>query len=119
MKRGKAPTAAQQRWHRWLADQGCSIGYGSACIHHCAGAAAIHNKVHIGQWWVIPLSWEAHQGPGGIHGDLSLFRGHGLGECRKDIEKTIFRRLVAVYRRQRGEFPCPAEVLAAVEGFHR
>jgi hypothetical protein len=119
MKGGKAPTASQKRWHTWLAEQGCYLQLGPACIHHCVGSTGRHNKIHIGQWFVIPLSYEAHQGTGGIHGDLSAFDGHNLGERRKEIEKTIFNRLVAVYRRQHGEYPCPPDVLAAIEGYHR
>ncbi len=119
MKGGKAPTAEQKRWHQWLAETGCYIGLGPACIHHCVGSTGRHNKVHIGQWFVIPLSYEAHQGPGGIHGDLSLFKGQGLGETRKEIEKAIFGRLVAHYRRQHGWLPVPADALAAIENYHR
>ena len=119
MKGGKAPTASQKRWHTWLAEQGCYLQLGPACIHHCVGSTGKHNKVAIGQWFCIPLSYEAHQGAGGIHGDLSAFDGHKLGERRKEIEKTIFNRLVAVYRRQHGKYPCPPDVLAAIEGYHR
>lgn len=119
MKGGKAPTAEQKRWHQWLAETGCYIGLGPACIHHCVGSTGRHNKVHIGQWFVIPLSYEAHQGAGGIHGDLSAFDGHGLGETRKEIEKAIFARLVAHYHRMKGELPCPPDVLAAIEEYRR
>lgn len=38
---------------------------------------------------------------------------------RKKIEKTIFLRLVATYRRQHGEYPMPTNVIAAIEGYHR
>lgn len=117
MKRAKAPTAKQKRWHEWLAQQGCYLGIGIANLHHCVGSTAVHNKVWIGQDFVIPLSYEAHQGPHGIHGDLSLFVG--LGETRKEIEKSIFARLVAHYRRQHNELPCPADVLAAIQDYRR
>lgn len=119
MKGGKAPTAAQKRWHQWLAETGCYLGLGPACIHHCAGSTAKHDKVEIGQWWVIPLSYEAHQGPGGIHGDRSVFDGQGLGQTRKEIEKAIFGRMVAHYRRTHGEYPCSADVLQAIGEYHR
>jgi len=115
MQGGKAPTAQQKRFHKWLAEQGCYLGLGPASIHHCMGSTAKQNKVWIGQWFAIPLSYEAHQGNGGIHGDLSAFAGHGLGETRKEIEKTIWFRLVAHYRRQHGEYPCGPEVVSAIE----
>lgn len=119
MRGGKAPNAAQRRWWSWLIDQGCYIGLGDPCIHHAVGSSARHRKVEIGNWFVVPLSYEAHQGVGGIHGDLSAFVGHGLGATRKEIEKSIFRRLVAAYRRSHGEYPMPADVIAAVEDYHR
>ena len=116
----KRPTARQKRWHGWLRDQGCYLGLGPAAIHHCVGSTARHNKLHIGQDFVIPLSWEAHQGPGGIHGDLSLFHGHGLGFSRKEIEKTIFRRMVETYKRQHdGEMPMDADVYVAILEYHK
>ena len=120
MKRAKAPTAEQKRWHDWLARQGCYLGIGQANLHHCVGSTAKHRKIDIGQWWVIPLSWEAHQGPHGIHTDCKIFSGHGLGETRKEIEKTIFSRLVAHYRHQhQGELPMPADVYAAIMDYHK
>lgn len=117
MKRARQPNARQRKWHSWLAQQGCYLGLGSACIHHCVGSTGKYNKIHIGQDFVIPLSYEAHQGPRGIHGDLSIF--DGLGGTRKEIEKTIFSRLVAHYHRQHHELPCPADVLAAIEDYRR
>lgn len=121
MKGGKGPTAGQKRWHTWLAEQGCACCGAAANIHHCVGSTGKHNKVHIGQDFVIPLCYDHHQGPGGIHSDarqLALDWGYG-SMSRKQLEKTIFNRLVAVYRRQRGEYPCPPDVLAAIEGWHR
>ncbi len=115
MKGGKAPTVHQKHWWDWLVQQGCYLGLGEACIHHCVGSTARHNKVEIGNWWVIPLSYEAHQGPGGIHGDLSLFEG----DRRKDIEKEIFAFYVERYRRQFEWLPVPADVLMAIEGYRR
>ena len=116
----RRPTARQQRWHDWLREQGCYLGLGPAAIHHCVGSTARHNKLHIGQDFVIPLSWDAHQGPGGIHGDLSIFHGHGLGDTRKGIEKTIFRRMVEAYKRQHdGELPIDADVYVAILQYRR
>lgn len=64
-------TAAQKRFHAALADMGCAnCGQGhDTCLHHAVGAAGRHNKLWIGQWWVIPLCWDCHQGPQGRHGD--------------------------------------------------
>jgi hypothetical protein len=116
----KKPTAAQQKWWDWLIQQGCYLGLGEPAIHHCVGSTAKHDKIHMGQDFVIPLSYLAHQGPHGIHMDRSLFAGHGLGESRKEIEKAIFSRLVAHYARQHhGELPMPADVYAAIMDYHK
>lgn len=120
MKSKKNPTAAQKKWWDWLARQGCYLGMGEACIHHCAGATAKQDKIDIGHWFVVPLSYLAHQGPHGIHGDRALFDGHGLGESRKEIEKAIFSRLVAHYAHQHdGALPMPADVYDAIMRFTR
>lgn len=120
MQGGKQPNARQKRWHDWLRQQGCYLGMGEPSIHHCVGSTAKHNKIHIGQDFVIPLSYLAHQGPHGIHGDRALFAGHGLGESRKEIEKSIFSRLVAHYRHQhQGELPMPADVYDAIMRYSR
>lgn len=120
MKSAKNPTAAQKKWWDWLAQQGCYLGLGEPCIHHCVGSTAKHNKIHIGQDFVIPLSWEAHQGPHGIHADCQIFAGHGLGESRKEIEKTIFSRLVSHYCHQHQDtLPMPADVYAAIMDYHK
>lgn len=114
MQSRKGLTADQRRWWDWQAERGCYLGLGPPCLHHCVGSTARHRKVDIGQWWVIPLSYDAHQGPQGIHGDLSIF---GTGETRKEIEKRIFADLSGRYLAD-GEH-IPAEVIEAIEGYHR
>lgn len=96
MKGGKAPTAEQKRFHDWVAEQGCAMTGGPASIHHCVGSTAKHGKIPIGQWWVIPLSYEYHQGPHGIHGDLTIFDDPSDDPrlSRKEIEKEIFITLL-------------------------
>ena len=116
---GKAPTAQQKRWHDWLAKQGCALGLGEPELHHAVGRSGKFNKLHIGQWWVNPLSYEAHRGDHGIHRSREIFAGHGLGETRKEIEKTILRRHVADYLRKFGELPMPADVIRAIEEYRR
>jgi len=92
MRGGKAPTAEQKRFHDWLSYQGCFVTSAPACLHHCVGSTAKFNKIHIGQWWVIPLCYEAHQGRHGIHFDLGLFP-ESYGKKRKEVEKFIFREI--------------------------
>lgn len=121
---GKRPTKAQQDWQDWLRSQGCvNCGASNPAIHHCAGSTAKHNKVHIGQWWVIPLCEDrCHQGPGGIHKDLSEFRHAWPNETRKEIEKGLFLLSVEDCKRHgcpEQEPPMSDEVIDAIMDYRR
>lgn len=108
MKRGKAPNARQKRWHDAVAQLPCvSCGATPVHIHHCVGSTTKHNKVHIGQDWVIPLCYDCHQGPGGVHGDMSrvrasaprgkMYNGDYLADGdfgRKRFEKWAFNKVL-------------------------
>lgn len=121
MKRAKAPTAQEKRWHDWLRDKGCAACGAPTAIHHAIGSTGRHNKIHIGQWWVNNLCYEHHQGQGGIHSDLSAFTDFDkmtLGRTRKDIEKSIFRIFSYQYKKETGE-AIPIEVKEAIEGYRR
>ena len=88
----KRPTAKQKHWHKWLRNQACCNCGHLASIHHCAGSSAKHNKVHIGQDWVIPLCYDCHQGDDGIHKSLKAF---DTDESRKEIEKQLFVKMIS------------------------
>lgn len=121
LRRAVAANAAERRFHDWLRNTGCAICGSPTAIHHAVGSAAKHNKIHIGQWWVVPLCYEHHQGPGGIHGDLSLFDVFdrtALGHTRKEIEKSLFARFAAIYEERTGE-QIPKEVKEAIAGYHK
>lgn len=117
MRRAVAPNAAEKRFHEFLAGMGCAVTGAPAHIHHAIGSSAKHNRIHIGQWWVIPLAPELHQGQGGIHGDMSLFALHGIEGTRKEIEKKLFQYCAARYMVAGGHIP--EEVLRAVVGYRR
>ena len=97
MKRGKAPSARQKRWHDAVAQLPCvSCGATPVHIHHCVGSTTKHNKVHIGQDWVIPLCYDCHQGPGGVHGDMSRIRQMLVPSfTRKRFEKWAFDKAIS------------------------
>jgi len=107
MRGGKAPTAEQKRFHDQVAELDCWVTKGPANIHHCVGSTAKYDKIHIGQWWVIPLCYEAHQGPHGIHGDLIIFNQPFYS--RKEIEKDIFETVCRAI-----DSPVPDEVYDAI-----
>lgn len=123
MQGGKAPTAAQRRWHDWLREQGCACCGAPAEIHHCVGSTAKHNKIWIGQDFCIPLCPRHHRHEASIDKNTALFVAEYYGEPRdigrRGMEKRIFAGLVAHYRRAKGELPCSADVLAAIEDWRR
>lgn len=123
MQGGKAPTARQKRWQDWLRDQGCACCGMPAEIHHCVGSTGKHNKVWIGQDFCLPLCPRHHRHEASIDKNTAQFVLEYFGEPRdigrRLMEKQIFAGLVAHYRRSRGELPCSAEVLAAIEDWRR
>lgn len=121
MRRGKQPTAAEKRYHDWLREKGCAICGRPTAIHHAVGSTGKHNKVHIGQWFVVNFCYDHHQGQGGIHGDLSAFDYYdrfALGKTRKEIEKSLFARFAVIYEQQTGE-SIPADVREAISDYRR
>ena len=117
----RPPRAAEKRWHDWLRDRGCAICSMPASIHHAVGSTGKHNKVHIGQWWVLNLCHTHHQGPGGIHGDMSAFEFFDrayLGDTRKEIERSVFEMNVGDYERLKGE-TIPEDVKNAIKSYRR
>ena len=116
MQGGKKPTAKQDRWHEWLRDQGCCNCGNPAAVHHCLGSTAKHNKVHIGQDFVLPLCHTCHQGDDGIHHSMKAF---GTNESRKEIEKRLFVKMVAIYEAEFIEPPCSDDVIQAIKSYRK
>lgn len=110
MQGGKAPTARQKRWHNWLASLPC-CATGEACehLHHCAGSSARHNKIWIGQDWVVPLTDAAHMGPEGIHKRAN----------RKRYEKEWFAQIIERAKAEQVESIPPEEVINAIMDYRR
>jgi len=116
MQGGKKPTKEQQNWQDWQREQGCcNCETPNPSIHHCVGSTAKHNKIHIGQWWTIPLCYECHQGQHGIHNS-------GLRlpyETRKEAEKWMLKCLVFQYKDLFNDFPMPLAVIEAIKDYHK
>lgn len=100
------PNSSQRRWHQWLARQTCVMcGDMGVQLHHAAGASAKHDKVHIGQWWLIPVCpW--------CHGYVAASKN------RKIIEKQTFGDLWADYEQETGN-TIPQHVVTAIQEYHR
>lgn len=84
--KGNAPTAAQKRWREAVRELGSVISGGPAVIHHPVGVTGKHNKVHIGHWWVIPLTDEEHKA---LHAGETF-----VCESRKEFEKVAFETVL-------------------------
>ena len=114
--KGNVLTAAQKEWREAVRELGSVISGDPAVIHHPVGATGKHNKVHIGHWWVIPLTDDEHK---------ALHAGETFGhESRKEFEKESYKKVV----KQMDDFPYQAlgtkfwptfEVDAAIMDYHR
>jgi len=106
--KGNAPTAAQKLWCDALRYESSDE---ATELHHPAGCTAVHNKVHIGQWWVIPLTPKHHR---------EIHAGE-FGKNRKEIEKGLFMTWYERIRDQNWDTPVlpPDDVVAAIMAYHR
>jgi len=116
MQGGKSPNKAQQDWQDWQREQGCSnCGSDNPAIHHCVGSTAKHNRIHIGQFWVIPLCYDCHQGPEGIHYGMDRF----YLDNRKENEKSLFELMCRRYYVDHSYEAMPRDVHDAIMDYHR
>ncbi len=118
----QAPTAAQDRFHNAMAKQGCVIPgcQAPARLHHCVGASARHNKVSIGQWWLIPLCDEHHQhGDEAVHVSPAKFAALVGLESRKQAEKYLFSVVLTMLAMEGRDGMVPEPVVEAIEGYTR
>jgi hypothetical protein len=81
----KHKSAAAKRYHARLAEQPCALcvelGMAQTTpteIHHIRAGQGMSQRA--GHFLALPLSYEAHRGPNGIHGDRSLWRIAGHDE---------------------------------------
>ena len=107
------PNAAEKRWHNAIREE-----YGPCELHHVVGAKAKHNKVHIGEWFVLGLSHEDHvligtdEGRDQLSVDHFGFRLVG----RWDLEKMLFMKM---FRDGRMMWSGPDEVWYAIMDYRR
>lgn len=109
------PNACQVRWREEVRDMGSIVTGRPAVIHHPVGQSARHNKVPVGNWWVLPLTDDEHRL---LHSDMLEFERVALGfnpGGRFDCEKFLF---VQVMQRTRVEGP-PMEVYGAIMDYRR
>jgi hypothetical protein len=90
----RTPNAAQTRWREAVRSLGSVISGGPAVIHHPVGRTGMHNKTHIGHWWVIPLTDDEHKALHNGQLDFYLCETKWEGMCRKEFEKSSFEMVL-------------------------
>ena len=104
-----APSAAQKRWREQVRALGSILsGLHPVEIHHCAGRTAVHDKVHVGHWWILPLTSEEH-----------ARYVPEWGKRRKFMEKTLFGAVCKLIVRRGGELPFGEDVVRAIQEYRR
>ena len=100
------PTAAQKRFHEWCREQKCLICGDEAAIHHIGGSKMKIKGVNKpGEWYVLPLCYNHHQGDCGVHRNKREF----ILETER-TEKMHWIRLISFYGLDyENEFPMSEE----------
>tara|TARA_R110000822_G_scaffold77084_5_gene185123 strand:+ start:1248 stop:1631 length:384 start_codon:yes stop_codon:yes gene_type:complete len=119
-------TADHKKWRSQVAELGCiCCGSEAIQIHHCIGASAKHNKIHIGEWFILPLNPFNHsyidQGRFGLD-MLKTEAGQRYGEDDKvkdmplhEFEKYLFGKVL----RMIPDRPFGDDVITAISEWHR
>lgn len=108
------PTAAQKRWREDVRKLGSVLSGLPAVIHHPAGRTAKHNKVHIGHWWVIPLTDEEHKA---LHRGEKIWKEkYPEAQTRREFEKAAFADVLENWPDR--VFP-PPDAERAIMDYHR
>ena len=89
--KGNAPTMEQKRWRESVRELGSVISGEPAIIHHPVGASGKHNKVHIGHYWLIPLTDSEHKD---LHNGVKIW-DEDLYQTRKEFEKGAFNYVIS------------------------
>jgi hypothetical protein len=106
-KKRKARTASQQRWLEAVGEL-----FPNRIVHHAVGETARHNRVPIGQEWIIPVSEHDHRR---IHAN-QMNDSNGVHIDRKEFEKWSFLT-VLVLLDDHPDKPSP-EVVRAIGDYH-
>lgn len=121
------PTAQHHRYHEALRSLGCVITGETTDVqlHHVAGASARHNKIWIGQWYVLCLRRDLHDNRAGQIYNVSDNKGEfqlRYGDQRDVFLRQTHRLMGAIALRDCSldleDLP-PIAVMEAIQGFRR
>jgi len=94
------PTAKQKNWREDVRAQGCILRLeGPVQIHHVVGRTARHIKIHVGHWFLLPVSEEGHR---------------EVEKMSKDEQKDLFMRVCSRHIYGMRKLPFDADVLFAI-----
>ena len=114
-KNTRGPNADEKAFHAWCKDCHCVVSKQTGVsVHHMYGSAFKHNKVLIGHWAVIPLSYEYHQGENGYH-----TIGQKLWCFKYGNQATHWKDLIKAYELYMGEPSVPNDVYNAIMDWGR
>ena len=120
------PTADQTRWWGELVEMGCIYTGKPAEVDHLVGAAAKHNKIHVGQWWVVALSPDLHR-TGAVNRTTrqTMFENRFSSQAAKwgpdfAFEKELWFNQCCRYMEYfRQPLPFEADVMYAIMGYRK
>lgn len=120
ISKNNAPNKAQKDWMAAVRELGSVISGGPAVIHHAVGRTGKHNKVHIGHWWIIPLTDEEHKA---LHNGIMIWeQSHpdcGI-ETRKQFEKAAYEEVYMKLWSTVDHYYCPSlRVNESIMDYHR
>lgn len=105
------------RWHGmvawYVAVYGpVAKGEGAVQFHHVKGRAYVHNKIHIGEFFILPLPWELHD----VHSNSGLnvthFPKNFVAEHGKQSE--LWMSMVEEIRGYYQQLPFGQDVIDAI-----
>lgn len=127
MQGGKQKTKAQADFWQRLRELGCMVTglNGEIEIHHVVGSSFKHNKVPIGNWYVIPLHVTMHRtGMCNVTTHKQAFCDYVIKSRAFDatedmtpieVQRQVFLAALELYEETYGEdHPVPAEVMDAI-----
>lgn len=102
-----------KKWEQTVANYGCVVTRELPVqLHHVLGRSYVHNKEHIGIWYILPLTPRLH--------DVGSNHEHNVTHWPKRFaaaygyQRDLFLQMVQSLRQQGVEIPFDGVILAAI-----
>lgn len=108
------PSKQLWRFRETVRELGSVLSSRPAVIHHVVGRTAVHRKVAIGHWWILPLADDEHRM---LHSHRWALEEQALGfimGSRWDFEKLMWSRVL-----QQLEEQPPQDVIDSIYSYPR